>query len=287
MLGAAAACARLLGLDAHQTTMALGIAASQPTGVREQFGSMTKALHPGAAARAGLMAALMAKHGYTASARALEAPRGLLQTYSTKWAWNEISDALGARFEISYNTYKPFACGVVIHPSIDGCVQLAATHQLSGSDIERVDLIVHPLVLELTGKRTPRTGLEGKFSVYHACAAGIVFGQAGQSEFADDVVARPDIVALRDRITATADRAIDEAAADVTIHCIDGRHLHLFVPHALGSLGHPMSDADIARKFHGLVDPAFGATRVAQLIEACQGLATMADVRALTTLARP
>jgi 2-methylcitrate dehydratase PrpD len=287
MLGAAAACARLLRLDANKTTMALGIAASQPTGVREQFGSMTKALHPGAAARAGLTSALMAKHGYTASSRALEAPRGLMQTYSTKRAWNEISDALGKRFEISYNTYKPFACGVVIHPSIDGCVQLAAAHKLSASDIERVDLLVHPLVLELTGKRTPRTGLEGKFSVYHACAAGILFGQAGETEFADDVVARADVVALRDRITATVDRAIGEAAADVAIHCTDGRHLHLFVPQALGSLGHPMSDADLARKFHGLVDPAFGAARAERLIEACRALVDLADVRGLTTLARP
>jgi 2-methylcitrate dehydratase PrpD len=287
MLGAAAACARLWRLDADRTTMALGIAASQPTGVREQFGSMTKALHPGAAARAGLTSALMAKHGYTASARALEAPRGLLQTYSNKHAWNEISDDLGKRFEIAYNTYKPFACGVVIHPSIDGCVQLAAAHKLSAGDVERIDLIVHPLVLELTGKRTPRTGLESKFSVYHACAAGILFGQAGPSEFADDVVARPDVVALRDRITATVDRAIGEAAADVTIHCTDGRHLHLFVAHALGSLGHPMSDADLARKFHGLVDPAFGAARAARLIEACQTLAGLADVRDLTALARP
>src|SRR5438067_2145347 len=92
MLGAAAACARLLKLDIDRTVMALGLAASQPVGVREQFGSMAKALHPGAAARAGLTAALLARHGYTASTRALEAPRGLLQTYSTQWNWSAIED---------------------------------------------------------------------------------------------------------------------------------------------------------------------------------------------------
>ena len=86
--------------------MAVGIAASQPTGVREQFGSMTKALHPGAAARVGLMAALLARHGYTASSRALEAPRGLLQTYSTQWKWDAITAGLGKDFEIAYNTYR-------------------------------------------------------------------------------------------------------------------------------------------------------------------------------------
>src|SRR6478736_5533324 len=100
MRGAAAGGARLLGLNEQQTAMALGIAASQPVGLREQFGTMTKPFHPGAAARAGLMAALMAKHGYTASPKAIEAPRGWAQVVSTKYAWNEVTDELGERFEI-------------------------------------------------------------------------------------------------------------------------------------------------------------------------------------------
>ncbi len=97
--------------------MALGIAASQPIGMREQFGTMTKPFHPGAAARAGLMSALLAKNGFTASPKAIEAPRGYAQVVSTKCDWNEITDELGKRFEISFNTYKPFACGIVIHPT--------------------------------------------------------------------------------------------------------------------------------------------------------------------------
>jgi 2-methylcitrate dehydratase PrpD len=286
MLGAAAACARLLGLDARQTTMALGIAASQPVGVREQFGSMTKPFHVGGAARAGVMSALLARHGFTASERALEAPRGLMRTYSTKCDWTEITGELGRRFEISFNTYKPFACGIVIHPCIDGCVQLSVANRLTARDIERIELRVHPLVLELTGKTAPRTGLEGKFSVYHACAAGIVFGKAGEAEFADAIVARADLVALRKRVRATADPAIREASADVTIACTDGRQLHTFVRHAIGSLERPMSDADLARKFHDLVDPVLMAERGNALLGACATLATCADVRAFVAQAR-
>ena len=286
MLGAAAACARLLGLDVSQTTMALGIAASQPIGVREQFGSMTKPFHPGGAARAGLMSALMARHGYTASARAIEAPRGLAQTYSAKCDWSEITDALGQRFEISFNSYKPFACGIVIHPSIDGCVQLRNAHALHADDIARIDLKVHSLVLELTGKKAPRTGLEAKFSVYHACAAGILFGQAAEDEFEDHIVARADVIALRDCIHATVDPAIGEAAADVTITCTDGRTLHLLVPHAIGSRERPMTDDDLARKFHGLVDPVLDASRAGTLIEQCMRIADAPDLRALTAATR-
>jgi 2-methylcitrate dehydratase PrpD len=141
-------------------------------------------------------------------------------------------------------------------------------------------------VLELTGKLAPGTGLEGKFSVYHACAAGIVFGQAGESEFADDVVARPDVVALRGRVHATVDGAVSEAAADVTIRCTDGRTLHVFVAHAVGSLERPMSDDDLARKFHGLVDPVLGADRARQLRERCMDVAAAPDLHALLASAR-
>ena len=286
MLGAAAACARLLKLDAGRTAMALGIAASQPIGVREQFGSMTKAFHIGGAARAGLMSALMAKHGYTASSRAIEAPRGLAQTYSTKCDWNEITAELGKRFEISFNTYKPFACGIVIHPSIDGCMQLLNANRVAIDDIERIDLKVHSLVLELTGKTAPRTGLEAKFSVYHACAAGILLGEVGEHAFSDEVVARADVIALRDRIKASVDDGIDEASADVAITCKDGRKLQLFVAHAIGSVQRPMSDAELQRKFHGLVDPVLGNARASHLIEQCASLSGAADVRALTASAR-
>lgn len=286
MLGAAAACARLLGLDADGTTMALGIAASQPIGFREQFGSMTKPFHPGGAARAGLMSAIMAAHGFTASSKAIEAPRGMAQTYSTKCDWGEITDQLGERFEISFNTYKPFACGIVVHPSIDGCVQLRNAHRLKADDIERIELKVHPLVLELTGKRTPRVGLEGKFSVYHAAAAGIVFGAAGEAEFSDEVVTRPDVVGLRDRVTAIIDREIFEDQADVTVHCRDGRTVHVFVEHAIGSVQRPMSDDDLARKFHDLVDPVLGAIRAGSIIDALRNTASASSVRDLVALMR-
>jgi 2-methylcitrate dehydratase PrpD len=286
MLGAAAACARLLGLDAARTTMALGIAASQPAGIREQFGSMAKSLHPGAAARVGLMGALMAKHGYTSSERALEAPRGLLQTYSTKCDWREIEDQLGERFEISTNTYKPFACGVVIHPSIDGCIQLQNEVQVPGEAIERVELAVHPLVLELTGKRAPRSGLEGKFSVYHACAAALLFGQAGEAQFSDACVWDPKVIELRQRVHARVDPAIAEVSADVTLMLRDGRKLHRWVEHAVGSLERPMSDAELNQKFHGLVDPVLGSMASDTLLDRCLDLPRAHDVRALVAAAR-
>ena len=286
MLGAAAGCARMLGLDEQQTMMALGIAASQPVGLREQFGSMTKPLHPGAAARAGLMSALMASHGYTASPRALEAPRGFAQVVSTKFDWIEATDELGQRFEISFNTYKPFACGIVIHPSIDAFVQLRE-QGVRPEQIERVELKVHPLVLELTGNKEPVNGLQAKFSVFHGCAAGLIFGRAGEPEFADAIVTRADMVALRRKVVATVDERIAEASVDVSALLTDGRRIHVFVEHAIGSLARPMSDAALATKFHGLADPVLGAARCDDLIAACQSIATAPNLKRLAALAQP
>lgn len=258
MLGSAAACARLLKLDAARTQMALGIAASQPIGLREQFGTMTKPFHPGGAAKAGLMSALMAKHGYTASKRALEAPRGLMQVFSSKTDWSEITERLGDSWEIALNTYKPFACGIVIHPSIDGCVQLKEQHGLQPEDIRKVTIKVHSLVLELTGKKTPVTGLESKFSVYHSCAVGLIYGRAGEHEYSDEVVNSPAVLALRAKVEAIVDNSIDEAASDIHIETTDGRQLHIFVEHAIGSVQRPMSEAQLKAKFVDQSEPVLG-----------------------------
>jgi 2-methylcitrate dehydratase PrpD len=285
MLGSAAACSRLLGLDAARTQMALGIAASQPIGLREQFGTMTKPFHPGGAARVGLMSALMAKHGYTASQRALEAPRGLLQVFSDKTDWSEISEGLGQRWEAALNTYKPFACGIVIHPAIDGCVQLRNAHGLKAENVAKLTVKVHSLVLELTGKKTPTDGLQSKFSVYHSCAVGLIFGQAGEHEYTDEVVNRADVLALRAKVEAVIDDRIDEAAADLTLHTTDGRELHVFVEHAIGSVDNPMSDAQLRAKFSGQADPVLGADKAGVAWALAMDIAQQPDLRAFIAAA--
>lgn len=285
-VGAAAACARLLKLSEHQTTMALGIAASQPIGFREQFGTMTKPFHPGGAAKAGLTSALMAKHGFTASLKALEAPRGMIQTVSTKYDWSEITQELGERFEISLNTYKPFACGIVIHPSIDACVQLR-NQGVTADNLERLELKAHSLVLELTGKKTPKDGLEGKFSVYHGCACGIVYGQATEDQYHDEIVQSPKMVALRAKVLATVDNSIDEASADVTAILKDGKKIHVFVEHAIGSVKNPMTDQHLNAKFSNLSIPVIGESQTSSVITKCWDLKNITNIQDLLQFAKP
>lgn len=278
VFGAAAAAGRLLGLDTQQMSWALGLAATQPVGLREMFGTMTKSFHPARAAQNGLTAALLAARGYTSSTAAIEAKRGWANVLSTQRDYRQITERLGDSYEILLNTYKPYACGIVIHPAIDGCIELRNQHALTAEAIERIELRVNPLVLELTGKRKPQTGLEGKFSVFHACAVAIVEGAAGEKQFSDRTVRDLAIAALRDRIDAKADKDIPADAAEINIALRNGRHLKTFVTHAVGSLERPMADADLENKFSVLAEGILPAGRTRRVIDLCWKLEELPDI---------
>ena len=277
VFGAAAAAGWLLKLDEQQMRWALGIAGTQSSGMREMFGTMCKSFHPGRAAQNGLMSALLAAKNFTSSEHVLEAPRGFAHVMSTARDFSRITDGLGETFEIALNTYKPFACGIVIHPSIDGCVQLRNEFGLKEGDIERVELQVHPLVIELTGKKTPRTGLEGKFSVYHSVAAAILWGAAGESEYSDARVLDPAAVALRERVVATARGGVCEDEVHVKILLKDGRVCTRHVVHAKGSLKVPMSDAELEEKFRRLAVGVLPAAQTDALIAVCWSIDQLSD----------
>jgi len=285
VFGAAAAVGRLLGLDERQMCWALGIAATQAAGLREMFGTMCKSLHPGRAAQNGMLAALLAAKNFTSSEQAIEAPRGFAQVTATRFDPNEITENLGNHYEILSNMYKPYACGLVVHAAIDGCIELTREHGLTAEEIERVDLTVSPLVLELTGKRSPRSGLEGKFSVYHAAAVGIIDGAAGEAQFSDAVVCDPRVIALRERIFAAEDGAIGRTEARVAIRLRDGRRLERHVAHALGTLERPMSDGDLEAKFRGLVEGVLSERRIGELIAACWSIESLEDAGQIARLA--
>ena len=139
-------------------------------------------------------------------------------------------------------------------------------------------------MLELTGKRTPRTGLEGKFSVYHSCACAVMFGRAGEEEYSDETVASASVIALRDRVQAAVKPGVAEHQAEVRVTLKSGEVLQLFVEHALGSLERPMTDADLDAKFRGLAEAVFPEDRITALMAACRNLAAMPDVCRLVPL---
>ncbi|PIA93356.1 hypotheticalsprotein [Cercospora beticola] len=260
-IGAAVAVAKLMHLDETQFTHAIGIAATQATGLREMFGSDTKSFHVGRAAQNGLLAAQLAKKGFTSSEVALEAKRGWANVVLgsserepelNKYCSTSTPQGLGQTWEIKRNAFKPFPCGIVCHPAIDGAIRL---HQrlndgaIRLENVARIELLVHPLVIELTSKRKPKDGLEGKFSVSHGAAVGFIYGKAGPAQYADNVVTDATVIDLRDRIDAHIDHGLRADEADITVTMKDGDVLHEHIDYAVGSLEKPMTDQQLTAKF--------------------------------------
>ena len=266
VFGSAAAAGKLLGLDEQQMCWALALAAAQPVGLQEMFGSMTKSFHPGQAAQNGLTAALLASKGFTASEQPLEAKRGWFHVMSASTDYAALADP---SFEILNNSYKPFACGLVVHPVIDGCLQLRNAHQLTPDAIDRIDVDVNSRVMMLTAIKEPTSGLEGKFSVYHAAAVALVEGAAGERQFSDEAVRTPATAELRRRVFPSVDSAIGKVQARVTITLKNAKRLVVFVEHAVGSVKKPMSDAAIEEKVFGLADGILPPGQIRHVVDLC------------------
>ncbi|HET7157401.1 MAG TPA: MmgE/PrpD family protein [Burkholderiales bacterium] len=283
VIGAAVAAGKLLELSEQQMTWALGIAATQASGLTSMMGSMSKSYNMGHAAHSGLMAALLAARGFTSAEQALEGARGFAAVLARNARLNELTDQLGETWELSWNAYKPFPCGIVLHAAIDACLQLRSEHALTSHDIARIDVRMHPLALELAGKPLPITSLESKLSVHHAMAVALIRGGAGVGEFMDACVRDPAVIALRAKVVATPDATLAPAEAHVRLTLNDARTVERHVAYAIGSLERPMSDADIEYKVRDLAAHILTESQTANLIDLAWSLDRLDDA---TVLAR-
>jgi 2-methylcitrate dehydratase PrpD len=284
-IGAAAAAGRSLGLDERQMAWAIGIAATQAAGLREMAGTMSKSFVHGRAAQNGMMAALLAQQGFTSSAQAIEGARGFARVFVPGSRPEAIVEKLGETWEIMQNSYKPYACGVVAHPAIDGCIGLRREHGLDGNAVASIELRVHPLALKLTGIRQPASGLEAKWSVFHSAAVAVLDGEAGERQYTDERLRDPGVARLRGRVSARADDGLREDEAHVEMTLGDGRVLRRHVAHATGSHDNPMTDEGLAAKFRALAEEALPRERAEAVLAQCWAAGTMADVGELPKLA--
>ncbi|GAB5376822.1 MAG: MmgE/PrpD family protein [Acuticoccus sp.] len=286
VFAAAAAVGRLMGLDEQRMIWALGLAATQAAGLREMFGSMGKAFHPGRSAQNGYTAALLAREGFTAGERALEGPRGFAAILSQDHDLAKITDGLGTRYELPDNTYKPFPCGIVVHPTIDACITLRQENDFSPDQVASVALRVAPLVKDLCNQQDIRTGLQGKFSIYHAAAVGLVRARAGLGEFTDAAANDPAIKAMRARISADGDPAVTEDGVIVRVTLADGTVLEKTLEHSLGNIERPLSDAQLETKFRDQAS-VIAPEQLDRLVDACWHLGDADDVGRVVDLAVP
>jgi len=246
-IGAAAAAARVAGLDCEQTQQALGIGASQAAGIRSSLGTMTKSLHPGKAAFDGIEAALLAQLGMSGAPDALEGTHGLAAVMSDGFDTDTLLDGIGEKWLILEDAFKPYACGLKSHVIIDAAMEMRP-HFTSSLEIERIDVQVHPFALDAMRATDPRTGLEAKFSAYHCAAIGFLDGVAGPEQFSDARAVDPEVVALRRKVRIKTTPEMHIGAAVMTVTATDGRTVRVEVPHAVGSIERPMTQAQIEVK---------------------------------------
>ena len=289
-LGCAAAAAKLLALDVAQTRHALGIAASMASGLKENFGSMTKPYHAGHAAQSGVRAAQLAREGMTASDAALDGRQGHVGAFSGATLQADAFDRLGSRWELTASgiAVKPYPSCALTHSAIDALLALRARHRIDPAKVAAVEVGVNAVVPDVLRHTRPSSGLERKFSMQYCAAAALARGRVGLADFDDGPVRDAATRDLMERVTMVVDPALphdleQHAWSRVSVRLSDGTRLESKPRGASGHPSTPLSDAELHAKFVGCATPVLGADAADGVAAQIARLEHIPDVRALTS----
>jgi len=284
--GATAAAARLMGLDAQQTAIAFGIAASEAAGLKYNFGTMTKPLHVGKAAMNGVIAARLAARGFTARDDAIEGPQGFAYTQVPEFTPRAIRPDASAPFEVEANLFKYHAACYLTHSTIEAIRDLKRRHNIGLGDVEKITLKVDPGHLKVCDIPEPKTGLEIKFSIRHLAAMALGGEDtAALGTYSDEMANRPVYRDGSHRVTLDTVPLTQEHrhGAAVAIVLKDGRELL-----AETNVGIPASDVaaqgeKLRAKFHSLAEPAIGRARTSEALRLIERFETLDSLKSLMT----
>jgi 2-methylcitrate dehydratase PrpD len=274
-IGSAVAAGKLLQLSEQQMVWAMGIAVAQASGVRALHGSQASPFMAGNGARAGVTAALLARAGMTSTEHSLEGDRGFADIFASSPNSAAAIDGLGEKFDILDLTFKPFPCGIVSHAVVDACLLLAVECDIDASKIERVDIEVCPPGVELTGIRHPKDHMNCRNSLHHWAAVSFMRRRASIAE--EECIHDPQVIAMRDRIHASATE-LPPDAANVRVTLKDGQVLEKSVEHCIGSRDRPMNDDEIDGKFLHQAQLIMSEERAKIALKACRSIEILADV---------
>jgi 2-methylcitrate dehydratase PrpD len=297
VFGAAAACAKLMGLGVEQTARALALAATFASGVKANFGTMTKPLHVGQAARNGLYAALLASEDFTSSTDAIEHRQGFLRVFNGDG--NFTVDPIVAEWGTPWDivdpglTIKQYPCCGSTHPAIDAMLMLVREHDLTPDMVTRIESQTHPRRFAHTNRPDPRGALDAKFSVQYCLARALVSRQVLIEHFEDGSYDEPEVRAVLRRVESSAwpDRKMDLSehfGADVRVTLTDGRVLAKFVARPLGrGPSIPLPPELLRGKFMDCAGRALSAEAANRLHTMLDALETLPRMRAFTEATRP
>lgn len=280
--GAAAAAARLLGLDAERAAMALGLAATQAAGLKSMFGTMSKPLHAGRAAMNGLLAARWAARGFTSNPTALEAHQGFAATQSEGFEARPVRSDRQAPFAIESNLFKYHAACYLTHSSIEAVRALRATEGFDVANVARVRTRVARGHLDVCNIAEPRTGLEVKFSIRHVIAMALAGVDTGdRTLYTDETARRADLAAIRERVVVDATAETFRYAAEVTVELRDGKILTKHVDVGIPAKDLAAQQEKLTAKFARLVEPVLGDAAVQAVVDGVAALDEAPSIGAL------
>jgi 2-methylcitrate dehydratase PrpD len=298
-LGSAAACAKLRGLDVDKTAITLAIAASQASGLRDNFGSMTKPFHAGHAGENGAVAADLAAIGWTAARDILEAELGFF-AIGGGFDPKMIVDRLGKpwMFTSPGDLIKRFPCGTIQQQVMDEILRLIQQNDIKAADVEKVEVAGNLSNYRTLFQHAPTTGLQGKFSMEYAMSILLIERQATLRSFADAVVQRPDVQDMIRRVRYYVDpefnklelqgaslQAILVEQSNLKIYMKNGKVISGLTQPAKGSPENPMTYEEVADKFRGNAEFAkWPRQKAAAVIELVKSLETLPDMSRLTSV---
>lgn len=297
--GGAAAAAKLHGFDARQTAIALGIAGSEASGVRVNFGTMTKSFHAGHAAENGIVAADLVLVSWSAAEDILEAPLGFYQAAGGTFNPALIEKKLGNpwMFVSPGDLIKRFPCGTIQQAFMDETLRLSHENKITAAEVEKVDIAGNRSNVSTLFYHHPTTGLEAKFSMEFAVSILLLDGKAGLAHFTDAVVKREDVQAMLNRTNFHADPEFNKTEGKgenlqtvlvengaITIHMKDGRKISGRTKAAKGSPKNPMTYEEVAEKFRANAEFAKWPTqKVEFIIEQIKSMEKVLDLSKFTS----
>jgi 2-methylcitrate dehydratase PrpD len=296
VFGAAAAAAKILGLSQGEIINALGIAGSQAAGSMEFLtdGSWVKRLHPGWAAHSGIIAALLARRGFSGPASILEGSHGFLHAYSDNPDPAKLVAGLGDSFEVMRASVKPHACCRYKQGPIDGILKIMKENSLEAPDVAEVKLGIlkagFPIIVEpREAKYSPRTVVDAQFSMPFGAALAILYGRASPDEYTEANLKSPEVREMMSRVSCVSDAELDKAyprqwPASVEIATKDGKRFSTKIDYPRGDPENPLSWEEVIEKFEGLAAPVFSGEDRAEIISRVRSLETEAGLAALSSL---
>jgi len=286
--GAAAAAGKILGLTEEELVHTLGTAGTQAAGLWEFLadGAMSKHLHPGKAALNGLLAALLARQGFTGASQIIEGEKGFVRATAKEFDLNKITNGLGQSYKILENCIKIHASCRHTHHAIDLVLELVKKHDLTAEQIAKIVVRTYPIALDLTGNFHPETIYAAKFSLPFCVALAAKQGKAGMSEFNELTLVDPTIQSLMSQVELIDDpevSALYPAKWPAIVEITDkaGQSFRQRTDYPAGDPENPISQTDLEHKFRELASSHFGVARVEELITVIRHLEDITNLSGL------